>query len=139
MVLCIKNQMCQENPLLVYSNCPSLLGTPNQPSYFVSLELREKFSSVSKKCRSSSALISFGLLSFVGLFQSSSQFPFSLSSYINRELQNTLSCVLSSLNIKKKMIRSMLLMVNGYAHQYAHACASSAVCTLNVSRHQGIA
>lgn len=43
------------------------------------------------------------LLWFIGLFQSPSQFPFFISSNINRELLNTYSCVLSSLNTKEDL------------------------------------
>lgn len=79
------------------------------------------------------------LLWFVGLFQSPSQFSFFISSNINRELLNTYSCVLSSLNIKED-VKEQAWLVNDecFCSSACTLLASSALCTLNAAHHKGI-
>lgn len=83
----------------------------------------------------------FALLWFAGLFESSSQFLFSISSNINikRILKHKFLCPLFSQHKRgSKGAVCSWWIVSGFTCQHAHSCASLALCTLNAAHHKAL-
>lgn len=147
MVLGIKNECTSRTQFFFLLLLPCLQCQISPLALFLlKEEHKKKVSSVFEKCtvlRFCPFLLCspFALLWFAGLFQSSSQFPFSISSSINRKrtLKHIFLCPLFSQHKRgSEGAVCSSWIVSGFAGQHAHSCASLALCTLNAAHHKAL-
>lgn len=108
--------------------------------HLLNKEHKENILSVFEKSTSlGSILFSFSSSLVCWFISIPSQFPFSIYSNINRKRtpKHIFSCSLFPLHKRSEVAGCGWWIVSGYAHQHAHSCASSALCTLNAAHHKG--